>query len=85
MKRRNFLRSAVAGSVAFAGLTSTLGASASVVLNSEKFKLKYAPHFGMFKNSAGDDLIDQLKFAADHGFTAFEDNGMMGRDVAMQT
>ncbi len=84
MKRRNFLRSAVAGSVAFAGLTSTLGASASVVLNSEKFKLKYAPHFGMFKNSAGDDLIDQLKFAADHGFTAFEDNGMMGRDVATQ-
>ncbi len=84
MKRRNFLRNAVAGSVAITGLTTTLGASASVVSNSEKFKLKYAPHFGMFKNSAGDDLIDQLKFAADQGFTAFEDNGMMGRDVAMQ-
>jgi hydroxypyruvate isomerase len=49
------------------------------------FKLKYAPHFGMFKNSAGDDLIDQLNFMAERGFTALEDNGMMRRDVAIQT
>ncbi|MBD3661302.1 MAG: xylose isomerase, partial [Arenibacter algicola] len=39
----------------------------------------------MFKNLAGDDLIDQINFMADQGFTAFEDNGMMGRDVATQT
>ena len=38
----------------------------------------------MFKNSAGEDPIDQIKFMADQGFTAFEDNGMMGRDVALQ-
>jgi len=44
-----------------------------------KFKLKYAPHFGMFRHHAGDDLIDQLKFMADVGFTALEDNGMMKR------
>jgi hydroxypyruvate isomerase len=44
-----------------------------------RFKLKYAPHFGMFKSHAGEDLIDQIKFAADQGFTALEDNGMMGR------
>lgn len=49
------------------------------------FKLKYAPHFGMFKNSAGDDPIDQLHFMAERGFTALEDNGMMRRDVALQT
>jgi len=48
------------------------------------FKLKYAPHFGMFRHSAGGDLLDQLQFMADTGFTAMEDNGMMGRDVAMQ-
>ena len=48
------------------------------------FKLKYAPHIGMFKNSAGDDPIDQLKFMADMGFTAMEDNGMMGRTPEMQ-
>ncbi len=56
-------------------------------LSSEKnnFKMNYAPHFGMFKNSAGEDLIDQLKFMADNGFKALEDNGMMSRTPEMQT
>ena len=31
------------------------------------FKLKYAPHFGMFKAHAGEDLLDQLRFMADAG------------------
>lgn len=53
-------------------------------MSQPKFKLKYAPHFGMFKESAGEDLCDQLKFAADEGFTAWEDNGMPKRDVATQ-
>ena len=38
----------------------------------------------MFKHSAGDDLLDQLQFMADAGFTAMEDNGMKGREVHMQ-
>lgn len=42
------------------------------------FKLKYAPHYGSFKHSAGDDLLDQIKYAADLGFTAFEDNAFSG-------
>jgi hydroxypyruvate isomerase len=50
----------------------------------EKFRQKYAPHFGMFQNSAGPDLVDQLKFAADEGFTAWEDNSMGGRPIAEQ-
>lgn len=49
-----------------------------------KFKMKFAPHFGMFQNSAGSDLVDQLKFAADEGFHAWEDNGMAGRPVEDQ-
>tara|TARA_B100000686_G_scaffold328364_1_gene388281 strand:- start:366 stop:1277 length:912 start_codon:yes stop_codon:yes gene_type:complete len=48
------------------------------------FNLKYAPHLGMFKNTAGNDPIDQLNFMADQGFTAFEDNGMKGRDKSLQ-
>ena len=46
--------------------------------NKAKFTLKYAPHFGMFGNHAGNDPVDQLKFAADEGFHAWEDNGMKG-------
>jgi hydroxypyruvate isomerase len=38
----------------------------------------------MFKASAGEDLVDQLKFAADQGFTAWEDNGMASRPVELQ-
>ena len=38
----------------------------------------------MFKNNAGDDELAQLDFMAEQGFTAFEDNGMMGRSVDMQ-
>jgi len=48
------------------------------------FRLRYAPHFGMFRNHAGDDLVAQIDFMADQGFTAFEDNGMSNRSVADQ-
>lgn len=87
MKRRNFLKSTAASGIALTSLGSIMEAAASKMVpsNAEKFKLNYAPHFGMFRHSAGDDLIDQLKFMADQGFVAMEDNGLMGRDVATQT
>lgn len=50
----------------------------------KSFNLKYAPHFGMFKSLAGNDLIKQLNFMREQGFTALEDNGMMGRPVSEQ-
>jgi len=85
MKRRDFVKSGMAfGTTA---LASSAGLASSLSTQSNKaydFKMKYAPHFGMFKNSAGDDPIDQLRFMADQGFTALEDNGMMKRDVALQ-
>jgi hydroxypyruvate isomerase len=86
MERRNFLRSAAISGLAITGMTgiNSVSAAESVVTNEAKFKLKYGPHLGMFKNSVGDDPIDQIKFMADQGFTAFEDNGMMGRDIALQ-
>jgi hydroxypyruvate isomerase len=49
------------------------------------FQLRYAPHFGMFEAHAGKDLVAQLDFMADQGFTALEDNGLMGRPVEVQT
>lgn len=48
------------------------------------FKLKYAPHLGMFEELAGEDPVAQLHFMADQGFRAFEDNGMAGREVVLQ-
>ncbi|TKG90165.1 twin-arginine translocation signal domain-containing protein [Puteibacter caeruleilacunae] len=52
--------------------------------NPEPFKLKYAPHPGMFKHSAGDNMLDQIKFCADQGFRAWFDNGIMNRPVSEQ-
>lgn len=82
MRRREFLQRAAAGSVLAMSATTGEGSQASD--GRRRFKLRYAPHFGMFKASAGDNLVDQLKFMADNGFSALEDNGMMKRPVAEQ-
>jgi hydroxypyruvate isomerase len=84
MFRRDFVKSALAASAA----TMVGGAVSANTFNPKgknTFKLAYAPHFGMFQNSAGKDLIDQLKFMADMGFTALEDNGMMSKPPELQT
>jgi len=52
---------------------------------SRKFKLAYAPHFGMFKEHANQGgLVAELEFMAAEGFTALEDNSLKGRSVADQ-
>ena len=48
------------------------------------FRLNYGFHDGMFKNHAGDDFIDQIKFGYDNGFRSIEDNGMGGRTEDQQ-
>ncbi len=48
------------------------------------FKLRYAPHFGMFRQHAPDGLVRELEFMAAEGFTALEDNGLKDRPVADQ-
>lgn len=92
MKRRDFVKSGLAFGTAVSTGTATaatqfsqLGNSAFSPVEKHDFKLKYAPHFGMFKSHAGDDPLDQLQFMAETGFTALEDNGMMGRTPEMQT
>ena len=89
MKRRSFIQH---GAVSTAALLTGSAAWAStsyrpasrVLLPKQNFKLKYAPHFGMFKHHAGEDLLDQVQFMADAGFTAMEDNGMKRREIGMQ-
>ena len=83
ISRRSFLGSAAAAAVAISPVVSK-GQTIAKSTSKGKFKLKYAPHFGMFKNHAGKDLIDQLKFMADEGFTALEDNGMMNKSKETQ-
>lgn len=83
MPRRRFLKASALSALALSA-TSPARAAGHQAEQKTAFKLKYAPHFGMFKHHAGDDPIDQLKFMAEQGFTALEDNGMMNRPLAQQ-
>ncbi|MED5316997.1 MAG: TIM barrel protein [Candidatus Neomarinimicrobiota bacterium] len=85
MKRRSFLKKGLS-------LASTPFISSGLLANSiseqklthSPFNLNYAPHFGMFKHHAGNDLVDQLQFMHDHGFRSLEDNGMKNRTTKEQ-
>lgn len=84
MNRKKFLKSSLlTGSAAVAAPGNLIGRQAKK--DQPSYQLNYAPHFGMFRHHAGDDPIDQIKFMADQGFTAIEDNGMLGRPVELQT
>lgn len=85
MQRRKFVQSALATSAALMSTAAVNAATQPGILTPKRqFKLKYGPHIGMFENNAGKDPIDQLKFMADQGFTAFEDNGMKDRTPELQ-
>ncbi|HEY8485340.1 MAG TPA: TIM barrel protein [Longimicrobiales bacterium] len=87
IERRDFLRTGLAAGAALATGMNALPTPASAApapSSKPRFKLNYAPHFGMFRHHAGDDLISQIQFMADQGFTALEDNGLMSRPVEVQ-
>ena len=80
ISRRSFVHTAtIAGAGALLAPRSSWAAS-----QARKFRLQYAPHFGMFREHAGPDLVAQLEFMKAEGFTALEDNGMRDRPVAEQ-
>jgi hydroxypyruvate isomerase len=84
MERRSFIKNI--------GLTTAvLGVSGPTTLSalgSKKaeltFNMDFAPHFGMFKNSAPGGIFDELRFMADQGFRSLEDNGLLKRSVEDQ-
>ena len=50
--------------------------------NAARFSLAYAPHEGSFASRGG--RLEQIAFAADQGFRAWEDNEAAGRTVSDQ-
>jgi len=82
MERRDFLKtSTLTGTAILAGSIGAIGASRKT---ESKFTCDFAPHFGMFKNSAGEDLMSQLDFMADQGFRSLEDNWIKDRPIEEQ-
>ena len=84
MSRRVFLKNSLAAAaLPLLGFQSTDSYQLKR-LNNPPFNLNYAPHFGMFKSHAGEELISQLDFMAENGFKSFEDNQMRMRSKATQ-
>lgn len=85
LHRREFLKTAVAATVTGPLTGGQLSSGSSQARQQPRsFRLRYAPHFGMFRAHAGDDLVAQLDFMRAEGFTALEDNEMKSRPVADQ-
>jgi hydroxypyruvate isomerase len=68
---------------AIAAATAATAAHGAASSNAARFSLKYAPHEGSFKSRGS--RLEQIAFAADQGFTAWEDNEAAGRSVADQS
>jgi len=85
LKRRKFIQNSLFATAAMTTIP-TSGMSQNLFSNENKlkFKLKFAPHIGMFKHHAGPNVLDQLQFMIDQGFTAFEDNEMRNRSSETQ-
>ena len=86
MKRRKFVaNSLLAGSAVMSmGWKDKTSTPPYIIGATEPFRCNYAIHDGMFKNLAGENFIDQIKYAHSMGFRSIEDNGMMERTPEMQ-
>jgi hydroxypyruvate isomerase len=87
--RRDFIkRTTLTGATIFAAPSlfgsETAKKKQKVADSGTPFKLKYAPSFGMFKEHAGADPIDNIKFCHENGFRAMFDNGLISRPVEDQ-
>lgn len=80
MNRRNFIGNSLAAG-ALSAIPFSVKASKSAAA---PFNLNYAPHFGMFKESAPGGPLSELDFMAEQGFRSLEDNGMSGRSPNLQ-
>jgi hydroxypyruvate isomerase len=86
VNRRTFIHNGIgaASALAVAGPGTVLGSPRPAAPAGKAFKLKYAPSIGEFKAHAGDDPLAHVAFAADEGFGAMFDNGIMNRPVPQQ-
>ena len=85
MRRRNFIKTSLIASAipTVAGFLYS-ESNSDRIKKSDPFNLLYAPHFGMFNQHSGSDLVDQIQFMYDMGFRSLEDNGMKERSLSDQ-
>jgi hydroxypyruvate isomerase len=86
MHRRDFVKSALTASATLPWFGSSFAraADAPARTSAPAFRMKFGPHNGHFAASAGADILDQIRYAHDLGFRAWEDNGLPNREPAVQ-
>jgi len=84
MDRRSFIAAGIATGIAMESVISTSMAKETSKAATKPFKLKYAPSLNSFKNLAGDDPSDRIRFMNDQGFRAIFDNGLMKKSEDQQ-
>lgn len=85
MRRRSFVQqSLLAGGSLLGGSMAMAAGRRAEDMADKPFNLNYGFHEGMFRNHAGDNFIDQIRFGHSMGFRAIEDNGMMARSADEQ-
>jgi len=82
--RRNFIKNVTASGAAILAAPAVFGSESASKMQkatdaTAPFKLKYAPSFGMFRQNAGREYMDNIKFCYDMGFRAMFDNGLPRR------
>jgi hydroxypyruvate isomerase len=87
--RRDFIKKVTASGAALIAAPAVFGIKSEIKKQKAgdavvPFKLKYAPSIGMFRQHAGNDPVDQIKFCHNMGFRAMFDNGLMSRPVPEQ-
>lgn len=79
--RREFIKKATTGAAILAApgfMGSSKAKGQDKIQDATKpFRLKYAPSLRMFRQHAGDDPFDNIRFCHDQGFRAVFDNGLM--------
>jgi len=82
--RRNFIRKAAAAGAALMAAPALSAAGKysfqeKIPDATAPFNLKYAPGMGMFREHAGNNPFDNIRFCNEIGFRAMFDNGLMDR------
>ena len=76
-------RTVMGGLAAAVPAAALAGQKAGSSSNAARFTLGFAPHLGSFA-SRGDSSVEQIAYAADQGFWAWEDNEYRLRPIAEQ-
>lgn len=85
MQRRTFLENSFKAGAAVIAAPVVSEARTPAMQNAQApFRTKLSPEFGIFEAASGKDIVDQIKWGHDQGFTAWENTSLKLRSTQEQ-